>query len=57
MGVLVAVAVAATAYGLWLVATVDREFAPRGTIGTLSLILAAILGGLVVATWRHSHWP
>lgn len=54
-GVLVTVAVAAAASGAWLVTTVDREFAPRGAVGTLSLILAAILGGAAVATWRHSH--
>jgi hypothetical protein len=55
MGASVALAVAAAAYGLWLVATVDREFAPRGAVGTLSLILAAILGGVAFVTWRHSH--
>lgn len=48
-------AVAAAVYGVWLVTTVDREFAPRGTVGALSLILAAILGGVAVAAWRHSH--
>jgi ribose/xylose/arabinose/galactoside ABC-type transport system permease subunit len=53
--VFVIVAVAAAAVGVWLVTTVDREFAPRGTVGTLSLILAAILGGVSFATWRRSH--
>lgn len=49
------VAVAAAVCGAWLVATVDREFAPRGAIGTLSLILAALLGGAALVTWRHSR--
>ena len=55
IGASVALAVAAAAYGVWLVTTVDREFAPRGTIGTLSLALAAIIGGVAFLTWRHSH--
>lgn len=49
------VAVAAAALGTWLVTSVDREFAPRGAVGTLVLLLAAILGGVALASWRHSH--
>ena len=51
----VMVAVAAAVYGVWLVTTVDREFAPRGTVGTLSLMFAVVLGGVAFAGWRRSH--
>jgi ribose/xylose/arabinose/galactoside ABC-type transport system permease subunit len=52
---LVIAAIVAAAYGAWLVTTADREFAPRGAVGTLSLIVAAVLGGAALAAWRHSQ--
>jgi hypothetical protein len=55
MGAFAVLAVVAAVYGSWLVTTVDRDFAPRGTVGTLFLVLAAILSGLTFVTWRHSH--
>lgn len=52
---LAGLAVAAAAYGVWLITTVDQEFAPRGVVGAWSLVLAAVLGGVAVLTWRHPH--
>ena len=54
-GALAALAAAAAAFGVWLITTIDREFAPRGVVGAWSLILAAALGGVAVIAWRHPH--
>ena len=41
VGLLVALVVGS--YGIWLITTVDREFEPRGSVGVVCVVGAAIV--------------
>jgi hypothetical protein len=47
-GLLLLVAIAVGGYGIWLIATVDSEFEPRGSVG-IACVVAAVVVFVVTA--------
>jgi threonine/homoserine efflux transporter RhtA len=51
--VVVLASIAIGSYGLWLIATVDREFQPRGSVGVACTAVAAALLAVSALTLRR----
>ena len=52
-GLLLLFAIAIGSYGVWLIATVDSEFQPRGSVGIACVVAAAAVGAVAALALRH----